>query len=216
MADKRYDYYPTRGERKAKLRALKRVLQRYQDRIATAVSADFGGRSATETKLVEVLGPVLEINHALHSVGRWMKPRRRRTELMFKTISVWVSYQPKGVVGIITPWNFPLYLALGPLVAALAAGNRATIKMSEFSPRTTDLLAQMVAEARKGRPLMYPPLPSAAVMPAAQVAFDIPRTIAKLVDLAEHVAGQGAPEAQKLRPSRVRSDNAIHTSKALA
>jgi coniferyl-aldehyde dehydrogenase len=57
-----------------------------------------------------------------------------------------VHYQPKGVVGVITPWNFPLYLSLGPLVAALTAGNRVMIKMSELSPRTTELLAQMLAE----------------------------------------------------------------------
>ena len=138
--------YPSLAERKQKLRALKQQLRRYQDRIAVAVDADFGGRSVTETKLIEVMGPILEINHALSSLRRWMRPQRRHTELLFLTNSARVEYQPKGVVGIITPWNFPLYLALGPLVAALAAGNRAMIKMSELSPRTTELLTKMLGE----------------------------------------------------------------------
>ncbi len=139
--------YPPAGERKERLRALKALLRRYQDDIVVAVDADFGGRSAMETKLVEVIGPILEANHALSHLRRWMKPRRRRTELLFLGNRAWVEYQPKGVVGIIAPWNFPLYLSLGPLVASLAAGNRAMIKMSEFSPRTTELLASMLAEA---------------------------------------------------------------------
>jgi len=138
--------FPSLSERKARLKALRALLKRYQDRIAVAVSADFGGRSPAETKLVEVLGPILEINHALHRLRQWMEPQRRVTELLFLSNSARVNYQPKGVVGVITPWNFPLYLSLGPLVAALAAGNRVMIKMSELSPRTTELLAQMLAE----------------------------------------------------------------------
>ena len=138
--------YPSLAERKQKLRALRHQLRRYQDQIATAVDADFGGRSVTETKLIEVMGPILEINHALSKLRSWMRPQRRHTELLFLTNSARVEYQPKGVVGIITPWNFPLYLSLGPLVAALAAGNRAMIKMSELSPRTTGLLTKMLGE----------------------------------------------------------------------
>ena len=138
--------YPTLSERREKLKALKSALQRNQHPIAAAVGEDFGGRSPSETLLVEVAGPVLEINHALSSLARWMKPRRRHTELLFLTNRAWVMYQPKGVVGVITPWNFPLYLSVGPLVAALAAGNRVMIKMSEFTPRTTELLSRMLRE----------------------------------------------------------------------
>ncbi len=138
--------FPTLAERKARLVALKGVLKRYQDLIVAAVSADFGNRAPTETRFIETLGPILEANHALSSLRGWMKPRRRHTELLFLTNRAWVAYQPKGVVGVITPWNFPLYLSLGPLIAALAAGNRVMIKMSEFSPRTTELLARMLRE----------------------------------------------------------------------
>jgi coniferyl-aldehyde dehydrogenase len=138
--------YPTLAERTDKLRAVKSVLRRYQDEIAAAIDADFGGRSAGETRLIEVIGPILQANHALANLRHWMKPSRRRTEVVFLTNCAHVEYQPKGVVGIISPWNFPLYLSLGPLLAALAAGNRAMIKTSQFSPRSTELLARMLGE----------------------------------------------------------------------
>ncbi len=138
--------YPTADERRARLKALRAALRAHQDRLADAMSDDFGGRSQFESKMADVLGPVLEINHALGHLGRWMRSRRRHTELLFATNRAYVMYQPKGVVGIIAPWNFPVYLALGPLVAALAAGNRAMIKMSEFTPRTTEAVRALLAD----------------------------------------------------------------------
>jgi len=140
------DPYPDAASRRRRLKALRAALRRHQDRLAAAMNADFGGRSEFESKMADVLGPVLEINHALGRLGRWMRSRRRRTELLFATNSAWVMYQPKGVVGIISPWNFPVYLALGPLVTALAAGNRAMIKMSESTPRTCAAVRTMLAE----------------------------------------------------------------------
>lgn len=137
---------PDLASRKAGLRRLIDALQRHQDAIVAAVDADFGVRSGTETRMVEVMGPILEARHALSHLRRWMKPQRRSTELLFTTNRTWVQYQPKGVVGIIATWNFPLYLSLGPLVAALAAGNRAMVKMSELSPRSTELLRTLLAE----------------------------------------------------------------------
>jgi coniferyl-aldehyde dehydrogenase len=138
--------FPSLVERRSRLRALRRALQVHQDLLAEAISADFGGRSAFESKLADVIGPVLEIGHALRHLRGWMRPRRRRTELVFATNRASVVYQPKGVVGIVTPWNFPVYLALGPLVAAIAAGNRAMIKMSETTPRTTVALKTLLSE----------------------------------------------------------------------
>jgi coniferyl-aldehyde dehydrogenase len=76
-----------------------------------------------------------------------MRPSGRATELLFATNSLRVTYQPKGVVGVIVPWNFPLYLALGPLAAALAAGNRVMIKMPEVTPATNAVLRRMLGEA---------------------------------------------------------------------
>jgi coniferyl-aldehyde dehydrogenase len=138
--------FPSAPARRAKLKALRRQIGRYQDVLAAAISRDFGFRSASETKMLDPLGATLEVNHAISHVGRWMKSSRRAVELLFLTNSLRVNYQPKGVVGIIVPWNFPIYLALGPLIAALAAGNRAMIKMSEATPAANQALAQLLGE----------------------------------------------------------------------
>jgi coniferyl-aldehyde dehydrogenase len=114
--------------------------------LAEAISRDFGYRSASESKMLDLLGSMLEIGHAISHLKRWMKPSRRSTELLFLSNSVKVTYQPKGVVGIIVPWNFPVYLAIGPLAAALAAGNRVMIKMAEVTPATNAVFKRMLAE----------------------------------------------------------------------
>ncbi|MBN8509886.1 MAG: coniferyl aldehyde dehydrogenase [Burkholderiales bacterium] len=138
--------YPGLAERRSRLLALKRQIQRYQDLLAEAMSTDFGFRPAAESKMLDLLGSVLEANHALSHLKRWMKPSRRATEWLFLGNRVDVQYQPKGVVGVIVPWNFPIYLAMGPLVTALAAGNRVLIKMSEFTPATNAVLTRLLAE----------------------------------------------------------------------
>ncbi len=138
---------PSAAERRDRLRRLLKALLAHQDAICAATSADFGGRSPTESRIADVLGVVLNIRHAISHVKRWMKPERRGVELLFLPNTARVEHQPKGVVGIVVPWNFPAYLSLGPLVAALAAGNRAMIKMSEYTPATTAALRTMLAEA---------------------------------------------------------------------
>jgi coniferyl-aldehyde dehydrogenase len=138
--------YPSAVERRVALRALKKQLSRYQDVLADAIDADFGGRSNDETKMLDVLPSTLEINHAISHLGRWMKPSRRSTELLFLSNSMRVTYQPKGVVGVIATWNFPVYLSIGPLIAALAAGNRVMIKMPDTTPATNAVLKRMLGE----------------------------------------------------------------------
>jgi coniferyl-aldehyde dehydrogenase len=140
------DPYPSAARRRASIKALKRQISRYQDVLAGAMSRDFGFRAATESKMLDLLGSTLEANHAIAHLKRWMKPSRRATELLFLSNSLSVTYQPKGVVGIIVPWNFPVYLAVGPLIAALAAGNRMMIKMSEITPATNAELTRMLRE----------------------------------------------------------------------
>ncbi|BBF84555.1 aldehyde dehydrogenase [Aquitalea magnusonii] len=140
------DPCPNARVRRSRLGLLKRQLGRYQDVLVEAMNADFGCRSATESKLFDLLGSTLELNHLISHVGRWMKPSRRSTELLFKSNVLQVIYQPKGVVGIIVPWNFPIYLALGPLAAALAAGNRVMLKMPEAAAKTGRVLARMLEE----------------------------------------------------------------------
>ena len=140
------DPYPSAARRRASIKALKRQISRYQDVLAEAMSRDFGFRAPTESKMLDLLGSTLEANHAIAHLKRWMKPSRRATELLFLSNSLSVTYQPKGVVGIIVPWNFPVYLAVGPLIAALAAGNRVMIKMSEITPATNAELTRMLGE----------------------------------------------------------------------
>lgn len=137
---------PSRSIRLDNLKRLVAALRRYQQRIVRALEADFDGRASFETLQVEVLGSVLQARHAMAHLRRWMKAGRRRTELLFLGNRAWVQYQPKGVVGIVGTWNFPLYLTLGPLIAALAAGNRAMIKVSEYSPHSREVLQQMLGE----------------------------------------------------------------------
>ena len=137
---------PSADERLERLRALKRQTQRYQGLLSEAMSTDFGFRPAAESKMLDLLGSVLEANHAIAHVKRWMKPSKRSTELLFLGNRLTVTYQPKGVVGVIVPWNFPIYLALGPLVTALAAGNRVMIKMSEVTPATNAVFKRLLAE----------------------------------------------------------------------
>ncbi len=131
----RQEPMPSFSQRKQRLLALKKQLSRYQDVLAQAMSDDFSGRSVTESKMADVLAPILDINHVVRHLKSWMKPRRRATELMFKGNKLELRYQPKGVVGIICPWNFPIYLSVGPLITALAAGNRCMIKMPPNCPR---------------------------------------------------------------------------------
>lgn len=140
------DPMPSFSQRKQRLLALKKQLSRYQDVLAQAMSDDFAGRSVTESKMADVLAPILDINHVVRHLKGWMKPRRRATELMFKGNKLELRYQPKGVVGIICPWNFPIYLSVGPLITALAAGNRCMIKMPPNCPRTSQILRQMLSE----------------------------------------------------------------------
>ncbi len=137
---------PSVDARRDHLRALKKQLSRYQDVLAEAIGRDFGGRSPAESAMLDLLPTTLEINHALSHVARWMKSSRRKTELLFFSNSLRVHYQPKGVVGVIATWNFPVYLSIGPLATALAAGNRVMIKMPEVTPATNAVLKRMLGE----------------------------------------------------------------------
>lgn len=138
--------YPCMEQRRADLKAVRVALRRYQNLLAQAMSDDFGRRSEFECKMLDVMFPALQIDHALSHLRQWMRPQRRSTDWMFKGNSAKVVYQPKGVVGVIAAWNFPIVEAVGPMIAALAAGNRVMIKMSEFSPRSTEVLRRMLKE----------------------------------------------------------------------
>ena len=144
------DPYPSAADRVQWLDALHRLLASNQQAIIEAISADFGNRSADETRLAEIMPSLHGIHYARRRLQRWMKPSRRSVGLAFQPASAKVVYQPLGVIGIIVPWNYPLYLAIGPLIGALAAGNRVMLKMSESTSATglllKDLLAQVFPE----------------------------------------------------------------------
>ena len=137
---------PSAEQRRAWLKALRELILGEKQALIEAVSRDFSNRAAEETLLAEIMPSLHGIDYASKRLGKWMKPSRRSVGLAFQPAAAKVVYQPLGVVGVIVPWNFPIYLALGPLVTALAAGNRVMIKMSEVTPATNAVFKRLLAE----------------------------------------------------------------------
>ncbi|HEY0131149.1 MAG TPA: aldehyde dehydrogenase family protein, partial [Allosphingosinicella sp.] len=132
--------------RRDRLERLRAMIAGNEAALAEAISTDFGVRSRTETELLEIVPTLNAIRHARKHVAAWMRPERRRVDPLFQPASARVRHEPLGVIGIISPWNYPLQLALSPLVDALAAGNRAMLKPSELTPAFSELLRRLVAE----------------------------------------------------------------------
>lgn len=129
-----------------RLNRLLDLLDRSAPEMARAISADFGHRPAQVTRLADVLITRAMILHARRHLRRWMAARRVRTAAIYWPGRSRVQAQPLGVVGIVSPWNYPVQLSLGPAASALAAGNRVMLKPSEAVPRFSALLQQAVAE----------------------------------------------------------------------
>jgi coniferyl-aldehyde dehydrogenase len=135
---------PTYGERLADLKALARLVKDNRAAIVAAIDADYGGRSEFETTFAEILPALDGVHDATKRLRGWMRPRRRRVDhMIFAGASNRLIPQPLGVVGVIVPWNYPLFLSFGPLVGIFAAGNRAMVKMSENSRRLAELLIEI-------------------------------------------------------------------------
>jgi len=132
-------------ERRSILEKLESVLVANQDAITEAVSRDFGNRSLHETKILELFPAVDGLRYTRRHLKKWMKPKRRHVSLTFFGARNRVIPQPKGVVGIIAPWNYPLFLVISPLTSALAAGNRCMIKMAAHSQGLCRLLHDLLA-----------------------------------------------------------------------
>jgi len=117
-----------------------------QAELCAAAAADFGRRPVTTTQLLDIFPAVLELKGARRNVSGWMRPRRPRLRLPIGVPGARgeILYQPLGVVGVISPWNFPVNLTYGPLAGILAAGNRCLIKLPEATPRTSELLQQLI------------------------------------------------------------------------
>jgi coniferyl-aldehyde dehydrogenase len=135
---------PSLQQRRADLTKLGDAIKHDAGRLAEAISADFGNRSRHETALGEVMPVQSAIRHTLRHLAGWMKPKRVSVGLELMPAGARIQYQPVGVVGIISPWNYPFNLAIVPVVAALAAGNRVMLKPSELTPRTSDFLAELL------------------------------------------------------------------------
>lgn len=135
----------TRRDRLDKAIAL---LVDHQDALCEAMDEDFGQRPVLMSKFVDIAASIIELKHARKAVKRWMKPKREsvRFPLGLLGASARIEYQPKGVVGIIAPWNFPVGMVFEPMAGALAAGNRLMIKPSEFTPKTSALMAKLISE----------------------------------------------------------------------
>lgn len=132
--------------RKRNLMKLETLLLDNQDDICAAISADFGNRPFQETKLLELFLSVDGIRDCRKRLKKWIKPQKRKGSIWFFGAKNSVIPQPKGVVGIIAPWNYPLLLVMGPLTNALAAGNRCMIKMSANSNNLCILLDRLIGQ----------------------------------------------------------------------
>src|SRR3954468_17404662 len=139
------DPYPSLEERLALLEALAGMVMSHRTQIQEAMSADFGVHPTVATDLIEVLGVAGRAAYAAEHLEAWMASEPRDVDpALFGTGRAFVQPQPKGVVGNISPWNFPFDLSVGPLVEMLAAGNRVVLKPSEHTPASSQVLRDMI------------------------------------------------------------------------
>lgn len=125
------------------------LLKDHADLIETTISADFGNRSTHASGITDVMSPIAALKQSRDKLRTWMRTERRRVEpfpLGLLGARSEIRLQPKGVIGVLSPWNFPVGLVFSPLAGVIAAGNRALIKPSEFTPRTSALLRRLIAE----------------------------------------------------------------------
>jgi len=136
--------YRSYDERISDLKKLKKLLVDNQDAFINALDKDFGGRSADDTKIGDIMTTISGLDYTIKNLKKWMKPEKRKVDLLFQPAKASILFQPLGVVGVVVPWNYPVFLSIGPLATALAAGNCVMLKMSEFSTETAKLLADLL------------------------------------------------------------------------
>ena len=131
--------------RKDRLQRLVTLLKDNAEAFAQALSADFGHRSREQSLISDISSGLGQCRHALAHIGKWSRPEARKLPLPLRLMGArgWIEYQPKGVVGIIVPWNFPIQLSIGPVAGAFAAGNRCMVKSSEITPQVAALFEQL-------------------------------------------------------------------------
>jgi coniferyl-aldehyde dehydrogenase len=141
------------------------LLVSHEAELCAALSSDFGQRPAAVTRSMDILPAVLALKHARRHLHRWMLPQRRRLQMPLRLpgVRARIVHQPLGVIGVISPWNFPIGLSFAPLAGILAAGNRCLLKPSELTPATSALMQRLVAE-------VFDPRELAVVTGGAEVA----------------------------------------------
>jgi acyl-CoA reductase-like NAD-dependent aldehyde dehydrogenase len=137
--------YPSAPERRKHLGDLLHALRGQKEKLAQAIALDFSSRARQEVMFSEVFVSVGVLKHARDRVKQWMRSRSASVDLPLQPARAWVMPQPLGVIGIIAPWNYPLFLSIGPLAGALAAGNRVLLKPSEYTPAFSEALAELLA-----------------------------------------------------------------------
>ena len=134
--------------RKDRLRRAAAMISDHADRFCDALSEDFGHRSREQSMVTDIAGSIAPIHHALKHLDSWAAREKRPVQFPLGLLGAkaWIDWQPKGVIGIIAPWNFPVNLVMSPLAGALAAGNRAMVKTSEYTPATAALFEEVVGQ----------------------------------------------------------------------
>ena len=124
------------------------LLVTHGDALAEAMREDFGHRSVDQSNLTDIAGSIGALKFSKKHLAKWMRPEKRKVEFPLGLLGsrAQIQYQPKGVVGVISPWNFPVNLTFAPLAGVFAAGNRAMIKPSEFTEATSELMKSLIAQ----------------------------------------------------------------------
>ncbi|MDW5442992.1 coniferyl aldehyde dehydrogenase [Polaromonas sp. SM01] len=133
--------------RRDRLLRVRRLLDDNGAALAQMVQADFGVRSPQLTEIADLFVLRTLLSHTLKALPKWMKPVKVSTPLYLQPSHAYLQRQPLGVVGVVSPWNYPVQLSLGPVITALAAGNRVMLKPSELTPKTSALLAELIGKA---------------------------------------------------------------------
>ena len=130
-----------------RLRRMRALLDEHGDALARAVQADFGVRSLQLTAIADLFVLRTMLSHTIKHLKKWMKPTKVSTPFYLLPSHAYLQRQPLGVVGVVSPWNYPVQLSLGPVITALAAGNRVMLKPSELTPQTSALMAKLLGDA---------------------------------------------------------------------
>ncbi len=141
------DRQPSLAERRGRLEKLKSMMEANRERIYAALSADFGAHPTDGAEMLEVHAVTARVDYALAHLEEWMRPMPREVDAAYASVlRAFLQSQPKGVVGNISPWNFPFEIGIGPVVDMLAAGNRVMVKPSESAPASAELMREMVGK----------------------------------------------------------------------